>query len=90
MGARNGPLNNLIPIDMKPYATQIGIYDKESDQDGWCKIVFDLLQIEAVRPFINDHNKYEHTFLYFKSGLEIMIIDDYDDFCKVWLAAIKN
>ncbi len=84
MGARNGPLNNLIPIDMKLYTTQMGIYDKDSEQEGWCKLTVDLNEIEAVRPFINDDNKYEHTHVYMKSGLEMMIIDDYDDFCKIW------
>lgn len=85
MGARNGPLSNLIPITMRFYQTQMGVYDKDTEQDGWCKITIDLDQIEAVRPFINDENRYEHTHLYFKSGLECMIRDDYDDFLKTWM-----
>lgn len=62
------------------YETKMGIINSDTDTEGWCKITINLHEIEAVRPFINDDNKYEHTYLYLKSGLELMIYDDYDKF----------
>jgi hypothetical protein len=64
------------------YQTQMAIVNSDNDEEGWCKVIFDLSEVAVVRPSINDELQYENTHIYFKSGMGIIIKDDYDDFIK--------
>lgn len=71
-------------VKVRIHRTSMGIIDNQTEKEGWCKVSIDLDQIEAVRPWINEDNKYEHCYIYTKSGFEAVIADDYEDFVAIW------
>jgi hypothetical protein len=74
-----------IKIMARIYQTKIKIVDNQTEKEGWCKMAIDLDEVEAVRPWINDDNKYEHCYIYTRSGLEAIIYDDYEEFLEIWV-----